>query len=113
LPLDPLEAIVALQTFEGFWSASDGLLKVIGVGKDQIESALRKRGETWAQSLATEDDMKMSITACVIVFLRKKLPGERETWEMMAEKARDWLSVAVGRLGIGADVVEGTLEHLI
>jgi hypothetical protein len=111
--LDPMEAIVSLQTFEGYWTVSDGLLGVIGIGKGQMETALSGRNEAWAQGLAREADMKMAMTACVLIFLRKKLSGERDTWDMMAEKARDWLSAAVGRLGIGVDHVEKTLEHLV
>jgi hypothetical protein len=39
-------------------------------------------------------------TALVIKFLEKNMADEEETWELVADKARDWLRDSVGDAGL-------------
>jgi len=110
---DPMRVIVSLQTFKGYWTASEKLLSVIGTSRGQMEDVLAKRSDGWAASLARESDMRVATTVCVLVFLAKKLSGEMDTWELMADKARDWLSALLASLGTDINAVEETLEHLV
>ena len=36
-------------------------------------------------------ETKVWMTAIIIAFVEKNFPDEKDTWEMIVEKARDWL----------------------
>ena len=107
---DPLEVIVDTQTFEGFWPASSAadLLAALGVTKGKLDAALAANKEAWVGKLRASDDAVL--TALVLVFLEKKLGHDKDTWEMMAEKAWDWLRGVVGE--VEEEDVEGVLGAL-
>lgn len=99
---DPLQRIVALQTFEGFRELERELLVVVGV-----------RGENWKRNGNGNGDLfdvpeglekRMWATFLAVTFLEVRMGGEREAWEMVVEKAKGWL-VGVG-VGEG-EKVEG------
>ena len=78
--LEPLAALVNLQQFDGSWSWSQQLLDVLG------------------QSQSTEESYGVSVpntnmlaTALVLAYLEVKLAHEKDEWEMLADKAREWL----------------------
>lgn len=81
---DALNGIVALQTFEGKWVWSDKLLALLGLNKDAVKA--QKSDEV--------------ATAMVLAYLEVKLADRKDEWEMLAEKAQDWLR------GQGLDVDE-------
>jgi hypothetical protein len=97
----PLDALVGLQSFDGFWAWSDKLLKVVGASQASIDSATKQSGEAWTTELAGKRDAMA--TAVVLVFLKTKLAGERDSWEMMADKALDWLK---GELKADVDIAQ-------
>ncbi|KAK3949384.1 von Willebrand factor type A domain-containing protein [Pseudoneurospora amorphoporcata] len=79
-PLEPLEALVNLQQFDGSWSWSQQLLDILG------------------QSQSTEERYGVSVpntnilaTALVLAYLEVKLADEEDEWEILADKAREWL----------------------
>jgi len=66
---DPLQKIIALQTFEGFWDFDDDLLKAIGFGENQEGSEVRvPDGCT---------DARVWGTVLAVVFLEVKMGGVR------------------------------------
>jgi hypothetical protein len=69
---DKLRDIIALQTFEGFWEWSAELCGIVGVKGD------KKKDSIFA-------------TAMAVRFLEVKLKGEKDVWELVVEKAREWL----------------------
>ncbi|GAB1311476.1 hypothetical protein MFIFM68171_01686 [Madurella fahalii] len=75
---DKLNSIVALQTFSGSWVWQDGLMAMLGVDKDK---ALARPGGA-SDRLAT---------ALVLAYLELHLADKKDEWEMLAEKATDWL----------------------
>ena len=77
---DPLQKIVGLQTFQGFWEFDAPLLLAVGLPSDQkVPERLHER--IWATILA-------------ITFLEKKMAHEKDAWEMVVEKAKEWLAGA-------------------
>ena len=73
---DPLQKLIALQTFEGFWEFDAPLLNVVAVsGQHKVPEGLHLR--LWATILA-------------ITYLEKKMGAEKEAWEMCVDKAKDW-----------------------
>ncbi|KAK1977951.1 vault protein inter-alpha-trypsin [Colletotrichum cereale] len=95
-------ALVSLQEFSGYWAWSDELFAILGVSPQDVKSTAEKTVQGSQGSAA-------SSTAAVVAFLRKKLAGERESWEMMEEKAVAWLEA---ELGDEAEKVLAALECL-
>ncbi|KAK4099397.1 VIT-domain-containing protein [Parathielavia hyrcaniae] len=86
-----LQALVSLQSFSGAWRWSPEVLAVLGLGAGFVAPA-RLGGE--CDKLAT---------ALVLACLEGELGWLRDEWEMIAEKAGEWLK---GVLGEG-ETVEG------
>lgn len=84
---DKLNSIVNLQTFIGSWLWQDSLITMLGVNKDK---ALAQLGEA-SDRLAT---------ALVLAYLELHLAGKRDEWEMLAEKAADWLRAELVSEGV-------------
>ncbi|OHE97722.1 vault protein inter-alpha-trypsin [Colletotrichum orchidophilum] len=84
---DKFPAIVSLQEFSGSWDPSEALFTIIGVTLDSVKDALHTVGV---------DDERVMSTSAVINYLRKKLTKERDSWEMMEEKAVAWLEGELG-----------------
>ncbi|KAF2095458.1 VIT-domain-containing protein [Rhizodiscina lignyota] len=84
---NPLDALIALQTFEGSWSWSGELFRVL---------ALRD-----TNTRAEETRYKNAVaTALAVAYFEQKLVGEKEAWELVVEKARGWLEEKVGKEGM-------------
>lgn len=74
---DSLQKIIALQTFEGYWSLNVRLLEAVGLS---------------AQHQAPQEaDPKVWATMLAITFLEVKMSGDKEAWVMIVEKAGGWL----------------------
>jgi hypothetical protein len=79
--------LISLQTFEGSWEFSQSLAGILGIE----EEALRRL------SAAHGVDIKVFITAAVVVVFERKLRAFEGSWELVVGKARDWL----GDQGVG------------
>jgi hypothetical protein len=104
--LSPLQALTTLQTFSGSWTWSADLERVLGlsaetVSKVELPAAVRDHAE------------KDSIlaTACAVLFFKKKLMDEKDTWEMLVEKAEGWLEDSIGEDGVSE--LDSVLEKLL
>lgn len=93
---DILWSLVSLQTFEGSWIWSQALLAEIGVS------------EAKAQAIVSQEkaDKNAVATALTIIYLESKLSSEKETWEVLVDKAKVWLEEEVG----GEDAMERILK---
>ena len=111
LPTDPLEALVSLQDFDGLWFSSDDVLGVIGVSREKIEEAVRAKGANWGEGLL-QGGANALVTAGVLAFLKKKLAGQEEEWEMIGDKGWDWLVTTVPVLDGKRDDLESSLGFL-
>ena len=74
---EKVHRIIALQNFEGGWGFEESLGEILGVGRDAVE--------------AMGMDVKIWMTVLVVVFLRERMKGEEEVWELVFEKATMWL----------------------
>lgn len=100
----PTTALASLQQYQGNWSWSDTLEKLLGVSKEQ---ARQVRG---AETQSGQDDVLA--TLCVVMFLKKKQAEDEDVWELFVEKAEGWALEQVG--GVEEDVkrLEEALEAL-
>ena len=85
--VDTLAVIVDLQTFAGSWKW-DGrnLLAALGLSQTALVAEVAKLGDAF--SAGTD----LLATAVVLAYLEVYKAGEKDEWEMMADKAKDWLA---------------------
>ncbi|KAK1658440.1 von Willebrand factor type A domain-containing protein [Colletotrichum godetiae] len=86
-PPDKFSTIVSLQNFDGSWDSSKKLFDIIGITLEVVKEALYR--------LDVDEERVMS-TSVVIAFLRQVLTKERDSWEMLEEKAVTWLEGELG-----------------
>ncbi|SPO07286.1 related to Vault poly[ADP-ribose] polymerase [Cephalotrichum gorgonifer] len=110
-PGDLLERVVSLQNFEGSWPSSGDVFQMIGATEGKIKEALRSTGEEWAE-LLVEAGREAMATAGVLAFLRAKLAGDEESWELIGDKAWDFLVGSVAALDGKRGDVEACLVRL-
>ena len=100
-----LDAIIALQTFEGYWELDSQLCFLLSTS------------ETDVNELAHELGNKIVGTALVIAYLEGKMQKLKGSWELVVEKARGWLEgQGEGYLegaGLGVEEVIGKVGGLI
>ena len=89
--MGPLQALTSLQTFSGSWSWSVELERVLGVDSKQVAN-LNIPSMVRGHALKSE----VLATACAILFFKRKLADEKDTWEMLVEKAEGWLEENIG-----------------
>lgn len=78
---DPLLVLTDLQTFEGYWDLTEKLCAAVGVTMAQVARAIMDEGF----------DKKIAATALAVEFLTTKLADQKESWELIVDKAKDWL----------------------
>lgn len=101
-----LQKIIALQSFEGSWRIDDKLLKVVGV-LPSTGSTTETMKALGCVGVLSEDIYKVAGTVLVVAFLRLKLADEEDSWELIVEKAEDWLK---GCSVVGAKELEDMSE---
>lgn len=87
-PRSPLDALAALQTFDGGWVWSAELEGVLGTTRAAAAAAAQAAGVAAAPDALA--------TLCAVLFFKHKLAGDEDAWEMMVDKARDWLADSLG-----------------
>jgi hypothetical protein len=80
-----LDTLVRLQAFDGYWDFDQKLWSLLKV-------ASKLPG---LKSQAAVSDRSLT-TALVIRWLEIKMAKEKDTWELIAEKAQDWLDNEIG-----------------
>ncbi|KAI9878849.1 MAG: hypothetical protein M1830_010321 [Pleopsidium flavum] len=78
--MDSLHRIISLQSFEGLWELTNALLRVLKLSRVDAEDKVpvKTRVNVWATVLA-------------IYFLEQKMGDQKDSWELVVEKARVWL----------------------
>ena len=76
----PLQTLIELQTFEGYWNLTIQLCKATGVDK----ANLKVDGSTQENAMAT---------ALAVKYLESKLASEKDSWELVVEKAKNWMKM--------------------
>ena len=94
---DQVRALIDLNNFDGSWTSSARLVKILGADFDAIK---HWKPAGWSEMQRT--------TAVVVAFLEVRMSGEQEVWEMVVEKARGWLVAGLSkRAEEGVEEVKG------
>ncbi|KAJ4293261.1 hypothetical protein N0V90_008543 [Kalmusia sp. IMI 367209] len=90
-----LESIIAHQTFEGSWSFDDVLHEKMGIKPNVTRKAVDSLLVSSKQTLDRKQSELVLSTAIVVRFLENKMAENEETWELIVEKAKEWLEGSV------------------
>lgn len=88
---EQLQNVVALQRFAGNWVWNTKLEMILGVTSDVILKL--SLPEAVANSAMKNEILA---TVCAVVFIKTKLDVEKEAWEILVQKATDWLEEQIG-----------------
>ncbi|KAK9442153.1 von Willebrand domain containing protein [Metarhizium brunneum] len=80
---DALSLLANLQTYVGSWTWSLQLENVLGITKAEAVSAI--------QFPIPGDVEDVLATLCAIAHLQKKMAADKDSWELMVDKACSWL----------------------
>lgn len=80
-PTSALHALIAAQSFAGSFPATPEVLQILGVSAADVERVASEQGVV----------VEVVVTQLVIAFFEDKLADERESWELVVEKARRWV----------------------
>lgn len=89
-----LQSLIKKQSFQGSWSNEDLPCRPMGIEPNSARAIIEKILSAHPE-LKRGDVGKLVATALTVTFLEKKMANEEETWELIVEKARDWLGEAV------------------
>jgi hypothetical protein len=89
-----LQRLIKKQSFEGSWSNDDLPCNPMGIVPHSASVIIEKIVAAHPE-LKREDVGKVVATALAVTYLEKKMASEEETWELIVEKARDWLGEAI------------------
>lgn len=87
--IDVLSTLSALQRFAGNWLWNSSLEAILGVDALSATVKIQLPG-------GYNQHMDVLATLCAVVFLKKKLASEKDSWELLVQKAEDWLRVKTG-----------------
>jgi hypothetical protein len=93
-----LGGLASLQTFNGSWKWSQQLEKILGFTEAEATKAINLP--------ESRDVADVVATLCAVICLKKIMAADKDSWELMVEKAENWLQNQTGQ-------TMGNLETLI
>ena len=83
--------LIAMQNFDGSWDWTDRLAAITGLSAMELGSAVQGLGGD------AEHNDKLKATLCAIAYFKAALASEKDTWEMVVEKAEAWVGLSMGK----------------
>lgn len=94
VPLSPsdqvLYSLIALQTFAGFWELSDEVVNTLCIPRERL--GLLDNTVIGGKAGAADDNQNLWVTLLVVRFLETYMQEEKDVWDLVIDKAREWLS---------------------
>ncbi|KAJ5202024.1 von Willebrand factor type A [Penicillium cinerascens] len=92
----PLQKLISLQTFDGYWDIDDELLQTVGLDPRTTRAKLQSHYDFLKGSMATEVSaldqwFKILATCLVCHFLENKASESKDVWELVKTKADGWV----------------------
>ncbi|KAG8830099.1 hypothetical protein FRC17_005434 [Serendipita sp. 399] len=106
-----VETIARTQTFDGGFPSDDNHIRFI-VGADRLSRA--RELPAILKQLGGADTAKKAIWATVLTYvcLQKKFGGDKDSWEMLVDKAKEYVEKELIDLGLDESLVTKTLGDL-
>ncbi|KAL7965076.1 von Willebrand factor type A domain-containing protein [Trichoderma sp. SZMC 28014] len=80
----PMSTLFFEQTFIGYWDWSSRLETIVGMTRSAALADIQLPGQY--------DQLEVVLaTLCAVVYLKKKQAREKDVWELIVQKAEDWL----------------------
>ncbi|OQU96365.1 von Willebrand factor type A domain-containing protein [Cladophialophora immunda] len=85
---EKMHRLIGLVEFDGSWLRSNHLLALLGVTEQQFTSVSVPVADAGADTVRA--------TVLAVAWLKAKVASEKDVWEMVAEKATEWLATRLG-----------------
>ncbi|PGH18356.1 hypothetical protein AJ79_00422 [Helicocarpus griseus UAMH5409] len=101
-PQSAVHELISLQSFDGSWQWNEDVFATMELDASSVEKTL-----DWSSILGKQagvdakDTKQRSIVATLLVmaYLHKRRADEKETWELVGDKAMNWAVQAIGEIG--------------
>lgn len=94
--------LISLQAFDGSWVWHDFLFKIMDLPPDDVERKLDWSaifGDQSVENKKDEEKRRVVATLVVVSYFHTKWLSEKETWELLCDKAVDWATKKIGDMG--------------
>ena len=115
----PLDRLISLQGFAGYWEMSDVLLQAVGFEPAVFHAGIQSHydkltGDREANEAATlEEWWNLIATSAACHFLEEEESGSKDVWELMKEKADGWLQTQLdGLSSVNQQIVRALIDGL-
>ncbi|GFF49019.1 von Willebrand factor A domain-containing protein 5A [Aspergillus udagawae] len=104
-----VHSIIALQSFEGYWTWSAELMEVLGLDERDIRARLMKL----FQKDSRGSNLTVIATMLAMAYLSTKCADDRSVWELVYDKAEGWKSQTLVEMGETGDVLKAKENEII
>jgi hypothetical protein len=101
--------VIALQSFEGYWTWSAELMNALGLDEQDIRARLMKL----FQEDSRGSDLTVIATMLVTAYLATKCAADHSVWELVFDKAQQWKVRRLVEMGEIGDVLRAKESEII
>ncbi|KAI5301738.1 hypothetical protein KEM56_001407 [Ascosphaera pollenicola] len=105
-PVGRARALIQIQSFDGAWRWEPKLFQIMNQDESSLQSIFDN--PSFLKDCSIESAQHYLATLLVVVYLQTQCDGVKETWELVVEKAKDWLRSQIHE----ADREKGLQERL-
>jgi hypothetical protein len=106
-----LHSILLHQTFTGSFPFATALLSALSVSIESFDKGNIELNKI-IQNYEITKSVDMLTTGVVVIFLESKMTNEKHSWELVVEKARQWLEENCGGVE-RAEIVLATARKIV
>ncbi|ORY19793.1 von Willebrand factor type A domain-domain-containing protein [Clohesyomyces aquaticus] len=95
-----LSKLISKQSFDGSWARATLPCNAMGIDRNAARTAAQR---LLSASIGSDEEESATLlaTAIVVMFLQTKMEGDEDVWELVVEKAKDWLNSQVTGSDLG------------
>lgn len=103
---DKVHALISLQSFEGSWQWENSIFAIMELNASEIERKLdwpSILGKQTGVDIKNTKQRSIVATLVVLAYLNTECLDEKETWELVGDKAMGWAVERIKEIGGNAD----------
>ncbi|GIJ88928.1 hypothetical protein Asppvi_007856 [Aspergillus pseudoviridinutans] len=101
--------IIALQSFEGYWTWSAELMEVLGLDERDIQARLMNL----FQKDSSGSNLTVIATMLAMAYLSTKCADDRSVWELVYDKAEGWKRQKLAEMGEWGNILKAKENEII